>query len=100
MVSGVPSVRPDVVPGAWDVADAGIVSVDASVGPITTSQAVDRLRLYPFAGGPPQLVRDLAFPVARCGSSRTLAVSHDGRWALSSHIDRWDRDILVIDGFR
>lgn len=93
-------VRSDVVPGAWDVADAGIVSVDASVGPITTSQAVDRVRLHPFAGGPAQLVRDLAFPVARWGSSRTLAVSDDGRWALISHIDRWDRDILVIDGFR
>ena len=61
-------VRPDVVPGVWDLTDAGVVSVDASVGPITASQPADRLSLSPFAGGPPQLVRELAFPVARWGS--------------------------------
>jgi hypothetical protein len=31
---------------------------------------------------------------------KTLVASRDGRWVIISHIDRWDRDILVADNYR
>jgi hypothetical protein len=37
---------------------------------------------------------------ARLESTIFLTASRDGRWALAPHVDRWDRDILVVDNFR
>jgi len=45
-------------------------------------------------------VLELPFAVTRTGVSRLLTVSRDGRWALGSHIDSWERDVLVADHFR
>ena len=42
----------------------------------------------------------LPFPVAPYGTTRRLVASRDGRWVIVSHIDRWERDIMVLDDFR
>ena len=36
----------------------------------------------------------------RAGIFRVFTSSRDGRWALVSHVDSWERDILVADHFR
>jgi hypothetical protein len=41
-----------------------------------------------------------AFRVGPFGINHFLTPSRDGRWALAPHVDRWDRDILVVDNFR
>jgi hypothetical protein len=46
------------------------------------------------------MIGQLGFMIGPFGAPRFLAVSRDGRWALASHVDRWERDILVLDGFR
>ena len=43
---------------------------------------------------------ELADRVAPFGPNRFVVASRDGRWVLAAHIDRWDRDIMVIDNFR
>ena len=40
------------------------------------------------------------FRVGPYGANRFLTVSRDGSWAVASHVDRWERDILVVDRFR
>ena len=42
----------------------------------------------------------LPFRVGPFGVNHFLTVSRDGQWAVASHVDRWDRDIFVVDGFR
>jgi Tol biopolymer transport system component len=89
-----------VPPGAWDVTDRGIVFVKGAAGVSGSAAAPDELDFYSFADRRIQRLGGLPFQVARYGVSRTLTVSRDGRWALAAHIDRWDRDILVVDNFR
>jgi hypothetical protein len=45
---------------------------------------------------------ELPFPVTSRGYSppRVLTVSPDGRWAVVSHMDHWERDIVLADNFR
>jgi hypothetical protein len=31
---------------------------------------------------------------------RVLTVSPDGRWVVVSHMDHWERDIVVADNYR
>jgi hypothetical protein len=67
---------------------------------LDTSAAPDGLAVYNDADGRTRTLGELAFRIAPFGASRFLTVSRDGRWALASHIDSWDRDVLVIDNFR
>jgi len=89
-----------VPPGAWDVTDRGIVFVSGVAGVAGSSGPPDALDLFSFADRRIQRLAQLPFSVARYGVPRVLTVSRDGRWALAAHIDRWDRDILVVDNFR
>jgi Tol biopolymer transport system component len=89
-----------VPPGAWDVTDRGIVFVSGAAGVAGSSGTPDALDLLSFADRRIQRLAQLPFSVARYGVPRVLTVSRDGRWALAAHIDRWDRDILVVDNFR
>lgn len=89
-----------VPPGAWDVTDRGIVFVRGAAGVAGSAGVPDELDFYRFTDRRTQRLGELPFPVARYGVSRTLTVSRDGRWALAAHIDRWDRDVLVVDNFR
>ena len=89
-----------VMPGAWDVTDAGIVFVVGRASPLDTSTEPDALAMYEFAEDRVTKLGELGFRIAPFGSPRYLAVSGDLRWAIASHIDNWNRDIMVIDNFR
>jgi len=103
-VAGGPVEKVDVpvMPGAWDIADNGIVfiSVPRLDGPMGFNQAPDVLQHYDFSDGRIHTLGTFGFRVGPFASSHFLKVSPDGRWAVVSHVDRWDRDILVIDKFR
>jgi Tol biopolymer transport system component len=88
-------------PGAWDITDAGIVFVTAREGEfLDVSREPDSLSLFDFAEGRVRKLGELGFRIGPFGTSRFLIVSRDGGSAVASHIDRWDRDILVVDNFR
>jgi len=90
-----------VMPGAWDVTDTGIVFVaDIVEATIDLSRGANTLQAYDFTDGRIRTIGQLPFVVPTFGIRRLLTVSRDGRWALVSHVDRWERDILVLDGFR
>jgi Tol biopolymer transport system component len=90
-----------VMPGAWDVTDTGIVFIADVVQAVAdSSRGANTLQAYDFTDHRVRTIGQLAFVVAPSGTSRFLTVSRDGRWALVSHIDRWERDIFVLDGFR
>ena len=90
-------VVPHVIAGAWDVTDSGIVFVGEKTGP---RDAPDTLQIYDFAERRVRPLGELAFRVGPYGVNHFLTVSRDGRWALVAHVDRWERDILVVDNFR
>ena len=89
-------------PGAWDITDAGVVFVTGTPGPTPTPSAnpPDVLEFYSFAEAAVRQLGPLPFPVSRFGSGKVLIASRDGRWVVGSHIDRWERDILVADNVR
>ena len=87
-------------PGAWEVTDAGIVFVMGHGAPMETPPDADVLAAYDMAEHRVRPLGALAFRIARFGTRRFLIVSRDGRWALASHIDRRERDVFVLDGFR
>jgi hypothetical protein len=89
-----------VTPGAWDITNTGIVFLTGDPGRASTRGAADAVDLYNFADGRTRRIGTLPFTVTRIGVSRVLTVSRDGRWALGSHIDSWERDVLVADHFR
>lgn len=82
--------------GAWDLTDAGIVFVlspDGARGP-------DMIARYDFDERQVRSLGALDFRVAEFATLRYLTVSRDGRWAIATHVDQWDRDIMVVDNFR
>ena len=97
----IPAVDISVHPGAWDVTDAGIVFVVSRGGPqgsssdpdVMARSELDDHRRYIQLG-------QLGVRVAPFGTSRFLIVSRDGRWAVASHVDSWNRDVMVLDNFR
>jgi Tol biopolymer transport system component len=93
-------VQASVYAGAWGVTDAGIVFLTTSSGRTNSSGVPDALALYDFADRRVRRLGELAFRVGQMRADRYLAVSRDGRWALASHLDRYERDVLVADNFR
>jgi Tol biopolymer transport system component len=95
-------VHSGVFSGAWDVTDTGITFImgRAVAGLIDTSRAVDVLAEYDFAERRVRRLGELPFQVARAWVDRFLIASRDGRWAVASHVDRVERDIMVLDTFR
>ena len=90
-----------VPPGAWDATDEGILFVTGAVGPMTRGvSSSDALEFYRFADRQVHRVGELPFLAARFGVRRVLIASRDGRSIVIGRIDRWDRDIMVIDNFR
>jgi hypothetical protein len=73
---------------------------DVVQGVADPSLGANTLQAYDFTDHRVRTIGHLAFVVAPSGTGRFLTISRDGRWALVSHIDRWERDILVLDGFR
>jgi len=91
-----------VMAGAWEITDAGLVFVfvPGLGGATDFARAPDVLEIYDFAERRIRVLGTLGFRVGPFAATRFLIVSRDGRWALASHVDRWDRDILVVDNFR
>jgi len=88
------------MPGAWDVTDTGIVFMVAEDVSAGSTGAADVLKVYDLAERRVRSLAELPFRVSPFGVTHFLTVSRDGRWALASHIVRWERDILVVDNFR
>jgi hypothetical protein len=65
-----------------------------------TSSSPSVLEMYDFAERRVRTLGELAFRIGPFGANHFLIVLRDGRWALASHVDRWDRDIQVVDNFR
>jgi Tol biopolymer transport system component len=86
--------------GAWGVTNAGIVFLTTPSGLNDSSSVPDALALYDVAERRVRRLGELAFRVGRMRADRFLTVSRDGRWALASHLDRYERDVLVADNFR
>jgi len=90
-----------VPPGAWDVTDRGIFFVTGAPGAMTRGVSnSDELEFYSFEDGQVHRIGAIPFLVARFGVTRLLIASRDGRSIVIGKIDRWDRDILVMDGVR
>ena len=89
-----------VTAGAWDITDTGIVFLTGDPGRASSDGTADAVNVYAFADRRSRRIGELPFAVTRTGVSRLLTVSRDGRWALGSHIDSWERDVLVADHFR
>jgi Tol biopolymer transport system component len=91
-----------VMPGAWSVTDDGIafISIPGLGGAIDFARPPDELKMFHVADRSLRTLGTFGFRVGPYGASRFLTVSRDGLWAIASHVDRWDRDIYVIDKFR
>jgi Tol biopolymer transport system component len=87
-----------VSPGTWDVTDTGIVFV--VVRNVATTAAPDALAMYDFADRRVRVLGTLGFPVVSAFTTRYLIASRDGRWAAVGRMDKFDRDIMVVEGFR
>ena len=83
-------------------ADTGIVFLTDAPGLAPDAATPDALELYSVNDGRTRGLGELPFPVTGRGYSppRVLTVSPDGRWAVVSHMDHWERDIVVADNFR
>jgi hypothetical protein len=88
--------------GRWDVADTGIVFLTGAPGLSPDPAAPDMLEFFSFKENQTRRLGEVAFPVTSRGYStpRALTVSPDGRWVVVSHIDHWERDIVLADNFR
>jgi len=88
--------------GRWDVADTGIVFLTGAPGIAPDPATPDAIEFYSFTDGRTRRVGELPFPVTSRGYSppRVLTVSPDGRWVVVSHMDHWERDIVVTDNYR
>jgi Tol biopolymer transport system component len=87
--------------GAWDVTDSGITFImGRPIGFVDSSRDADVLAEYGFADRQVRRLGELPFRIGRGWVSRFLIVSPDGRWAVASHVERVERDVMVLDGFR
>ncbi|HXW03599.1 MAG TPA: hypothetical protein VD833_00090 [Vicinamibacterales bacterium] len=92
-------VYPDIVAGAWGLAGDRVVFLVPRRGSDAYDEP-DVVATYDLVRRRMEEVGPLSFRVAPAFANRFLAISPDGRWALAPHIDRYDRDILVLDNFR
>jgi Tol biopolymer transport system component len=96
----VTTVLSGIIPGAWEVTDPGVVFGVPRARPLEVSPEPDELAFYDFAERRVRSLGVLAFRIAPFGVNRHLTVARDGRWMLANHIDKWDRDIMVVDRFK
>jgi len=90
----------DIAPGAWDVADTGIHFLPNLRGRPFDQGSAETIMRYDFTDRKVRPAGALRFPVADAWVDRFFIVSRDGRWAMASHVDRFERDIMVLDNFR
>jgi eukaryotic-like serine/threonine-protein kinase len=80
-----------VLPFLWAVTQNGIVFV-------TSTADVDAIDMYRFSDQQVTRLGQLGFRIT--GSFRSMTVSPDGRWALTTQMVRFDSDLMRIDNFR
>jgi Tol biopolymer transport system component len=99
---GVSTVLSGVRLGRWDVTDTGIVFLTGALGITPDPATPDALEFYSVKDDRTRRLGELPFPVTSRGYSppRVLTVSPDGRWVVVSHMDHWERDIVLADNFR
>jgi hypothetical protein len=78
-------------PFLWSVTDAGIVFV-------TREPELDAIDRYRFSDRRVARVGRLGFRIP--GIWTHMSVSRDGRWALSTKMERFDSDLRRLDNFR
>lgn len=88
-----------VMPGAWTVAGSGILFITGH-GAANAPGERDALALYDLATGRLEHLGDFPFRVGPYGVNRFLTASKDGHWALAARVERWERDIFVLENFR
>jgi Tol biopolymer transport system component len=93
---------PSVRRGAWAVVDDGIVFLTGPRGLAPDPAHPDAIETYSFADARIRPLGVVPFPVTGRGyqAPRVLAASPDGRWVVVSHMDHWERDIVVADHYR
>jgi Tol biopolymer transport system component len=89
----------DVMPGAWGLAGDSVMYLVARAESLTSPDA-DIVAVYDIATERVHELGPLPFRVGPYGATRFFVVSPDGRWALASHVDSWNRDIFVLDNLR
>jgi Tol biopolymer transport system component len=95
----VSTVHRGVTAGAWDVTDRGVVFVIAR-NAVVSPDTPDTLAIYEYADQRQRILGTLSFPVAPAFTTRFLIASPDGAWAVVGRMDRFDRDIMVVENFR
>ena len=60
--------------------------------PVDFARTPDVLQIYDFAERRVRTLGTLATRIGSFGATHFFTASRDGRWALISHVDRWDRD--------
>jgi Tol biopolymer transport system component len=88
--------------GRWDAAETGIVFLTGTPGIAPDPAVPDALEFFSFKDNQTRRLGEVPFPVISWGYStpRALTVSPDGRWVVVSHMDHWERDIVLADNFR
>jgi Tol biopolymer transport system component len=92
-------VYPAVVSGAWSVAGDRVVFLVARPDSFRNPQP-DVVASYDLVHRRVDVLGALPFRIAPNFITRFLIVSPNGRWALAPHVERWDRDIFVLDNYR
>jgi dipeptidyl aminopeptidase/acylaminoacyl peptidase len=88
-----------IVPGAWSVAGDTIVFLVGRRDSFHNDEP-DVVAAYDLVHQRVHVLGALPFRIAPNFVNRFLTVSRDGRWALAPRIERWDRDIFVLDNYR
>jgi hypothetical protein len=78
-------------PFLWAVTNSGIVFV-------TREADFDAIDLYRFSDRRVARVGRLGFRIS--GNFTQLTASRDGRWALATHMVRFDADLMQLENFR
>ena len=81
-----------VSPFYWSMTQSGIYF-------LTLDQGQDYLERYDLATGQRNRVGLLPFRAAR-GFCGFMSVSNDGRFLIANHVDRFEQNLGLIDGFR
>jgi Tol biopolymer transport system component len=88
-----------IMPAAWDLAGDRVIFIRPRPGS-SSSDGLDVLAAYDLTTGRVDDIGPLAYRIGPWRSNRFLAASPDGRWVVTVHTDRSDRDIYVLDNYR
>lgn len=88
-----------IMPAAWDLAGERVIFVRPRSGSLS-GDGPDVLAAYDLNAGRVDEIGPLAYRIGPWRTNRFLAASPDGRWLVTVHTDRSDRDIYVLDNYR